>query len=43
VIEMDGYPLFLLMAARSERHTRQIGTVKASARYRAANRQRTAD
>jgi hypothetical protein len=42
VIEMDGYPLFLLMAARSERRTRQIGAVKASARYRAANRQRTA-
>jgi hypothetical protein len=40
VMEMDGYPRFLLMAARSD--TRQIEAVKASARYRAANRQRTA-
>jgi hypothetical protein len=42
VMEMDGYQLFLLIAAHSERHTRQIETLKESARYRAANRQRTA-
>ena len=43
LMEMDGYQLFLLIAAHSERHTRQIEAVKGSARYRAANRQRTAN
>ncbi len=42
VMEMDGYQMFLLIGAHSERHTRQIEAVKGSARYRAANRQRTA-
>jgi hypothetical protein len=41
VTEMDGYQLFLLIAAHSERHTRQIEAVKGSTRYRAANRQPT--
>jgi hypothetical protein len=42
VMEMDGYQLFLLIAAHSERPTRQIEALKGSTRYRAANRQRTA-
>ena len=42
LMEMDGYQLFLLIAAHSERHTRQIEAVKGSATYRAANRQATA-
>jgi hypothetical protein len=33
VMEMDGYQLFLLMAAHSERHTRQIEAVKRSVAY----------
>jgi len=42
LLEMDGYQLFLLIAAHSERHTRQIEAVKRSVAYGAANRQRTA-
>jgi hypothetical protein len=42
VMEMEGYQLFLLIAAHSERHTRQIEALKGSTRYRAANRQPTA-
>jgi hypothetical protein len=42
LMEMDGYQLLLLIAAHWERHARQIEAVTGRARYRAANRQRTA-
>jgi DinB family protein len=40
--EMDGHQLFLLIAAHSERHARQVEEVKSSAAYRAASQQKKA-
>jgi hypothetical protein len=42
VTEMDGHQLFLLIAAHSERHARQIDEIKNSAVYQAALKEKAA-
>jgi hypothetical protein len=42
VAEMDGHQLFLLIAAHSERHTRQIEEIKNSSTYQAALKEKAA-